>query len=210
MSTFLAYIRAWLSGNTCIHTNIRHGSLIISSFIIFVVSSFIAGYLCGIRKNADTLQTSITRDAFADQIYNSLCVACSYQTETENSAESDFDETADNDADQNTDQNNSADQNQESRDLQETTQEPTKIHTQYHAQLAGYTSLKRAEAFAKRTTLKKIPVLIKERKSTTAKGKHVTWYQVVTEPYEDQDALNSIVAILKKEEKLHDVKIMQG
>jgi hypothetical protein len=32
----------------------------------------------------------------------------------------------------------------------------------------------------------------------------------VTEPYEDQDALNSVVAILKKEEKLHDVRIVQG
>ena len=84
------------------------------------------------------------------------------------------------------------------------------IKTQHYAQLAGFSSLRHAEAFVARLNKKQIPVLIKERVSKSSKGRAITWYQVVTEPYEDQDALNSVVAILKKEEKLHDVRIVQG
>ena len=97
----------------------------------------------------------------------------------------------------------------QANDTEVTPEMGLEMKTQHYAQLAGFSSLKNAEAFVVRLNKKQIPVLIKERVSRTAKGRSVTWYQVVTEPYEDQDALNSVVDILKKEEKLHDVRIMQ-
>ena len=95
-------------------------------------------------------------------------------------------------------------------ETEEAPEQGLELKTQYYAQLAGFSSLHSAEAFVARLNKKQVPVLIKERASKSAKGRPVRWYQVVTEPYEDQDALNSVVAILKKEEKLHDVRIVQG
>lgn len=198
MSRLWTRLYCWFSTNTIMSIDIRHGSWIVSSIFILVASSFVTGYFWGKKNSAEHMQASIAREAFADQIYNSLFVACSGDTseakESEPENDSDYDETTES----------------ESLDLQDTENAATEVHTQYYAQLAGYTSLTRAEEFAKRATQKGVPVLIKERTSSTAKGSPRIWYQVVTEPYEDQDALNSIVAILKEEEKLHDVKIVQG
>lgn len=203
MSRLLQRLYNWLSTNKVMNIDIRYGSWILSCIIFLIASSFITGYFLGEKNSAEHLQASITREAFADQIYNSLCVACSRDTEIK---ESETDPEAETDADY----DETSESESESSGLQDTENAATEVHTQYYAQLAGYTSLKRAEAFAERAIQKNVPVLIKERTSTTPKGCPVTWYQVVTEPYEDQDALNSIVAILKKEEKLHDVKIVQG
>ena len=44
--------------------------------------------------------------------------------------------------------------------------------------------------------------------SKTARGKVVPWYQVITEDFNDKEKLEITVARLKKEEKLHDVRIV--
>ena len=188
-------IRAWFASDIPVVLGAQHVGWIAAAVIIFSVGSFAIGYFWGKRAGAQEWCTTISRDAFADQIYNSLCLS-SVGAEEEKDDESDSQEGADSES------------GAQVGDV--TPEQGLEVKTQYYAQLAGFSSLKMAEAFVTRLNKKQIPVLIKERISKSAKGRPVRWYQVVTEPYEDQDALNSVVAILKKEEKLRDVRIVQG
>ena len=49
---------------------------------------------------------------------------------------------------------------------------------------------------------------VKKRISKTAKGKVISWYQVVTPTYSDKVELEALVAKLVKEEKLNDTRIV--
>jgi hypothetical protein len=169
-------------------------------FIMLNLVSFLGGYFWGRKIGAQEWCASISRDAFADQIYNSLCV----------SAQSTDDKDEENDTQDIADASSESDALSQTADINNAPEQGLEMKTQYYAQLAGFSSLRSAESFAARMNNKHIPVLIKERKSKNSRGRQLTWYQVVTEPYEDQDALNSVVAILKKEERLHDVRIVQG
>jgi cell division protein FtsN len=174
----------------------QHAGWILAAFLMINTGCFVVGYFWGKRAGAKEWCTVISRDAFADQIYNSLCASAVGDDE-----EDDAQESADN-----AEGADAVAQNNE----EEAPDQGIEMKTQYYAQLAGFASLRSAEAFVTRLNKKHIHALIKERASKSAKGRSVRWYQVVTEPYEDQGALNSVVAILKKEEKLHDVRIVQG
>jgi len=187
-------IRTWLASDIPIVLGAQHFGWVLASVILLNVGSFAIGYFWGKRTGAQEWSTAISRDAFADQIYNSLCLA-SVGEDVEK------DEEVDNQDNETTAQ---------AGESEVTPEMGLEMKTQHYAQLAGFSSLRNAEAFVVRLNKKHIPVLIKERVSRSAKGRSVKWYQVVTEPYEDQDALNSVVAILKKEEKLHDVRIVQN
>lgn len=191
--------RAWLVSDMPVALGAQHVGWIVSAMLMINAGCFIAGYFWGKRAGAQEWCTVMSRDAFADQIYNSLCAAAVVADEEDDSQESvDGSEGS---------ENETVAQNGEG---EETPDQGIEMKTQYYAQLAGFASLRGAEAFVDRLNKKQIRALIKERVSKSAKGRPVRWYQVVTEPYEDQDALNSVVAILKKEEKLHDVRIVQG
>ena len=190
-------IGAWLTSDMSVTLGAQHLGWVLASVILFNVCSFAIGYFWGKRAGAQEWSTAISRDAFADQIYNSLCLAA---------VGDDLEKDDDPDGQENADTEVVA----QPGDAEVAPEMGLEMKTQYYAQLAGFSSLRNAEAFVARLNKKQIHALIKERVSKSSKGRSVTWYQVVTEPYEDQDALNSVVAILKKEEKLHDVRIVQG
>lgn len=196
-------IRTWIMAEVPVVISSQHTSWVLVVLVLLNAGSFAIGYFWGKRTGAQEWSTTISRDAFADQIYNSLCLA---------SIANDDDKDGDTNSQ---DEDDSADNSDtelvaQTGDTEAAPEQGLEVKTQYYAQLAGFSSLRHAEAFVARLNKKQIPVLIKERVSRSSKGRSVTWYQVVTEPYEDQDALNSVVAILKKEEKLHDVRIVQG
>jgi hypothetical protein len=176
----------------------------IFAFLIFLnLGIFLGGYFLGRNTGAQEWYATISRDAFADQIYNSLCLSSMDANDKDEEEDSDVQDGSD-------DASSESDVTFQAADNNNVPEQGLEMKTQYYAQLAGFSSLRSAEAFAARMNNKHIPVLIKERKSKNSRGRQLTWYQVVTEPYEDQDALNSVVAILKKEERLHDVRIVQG
>ena len=172
----------------------------------------------------------------ADQVYTSLCTVALNNNNLEDvSSEpgdaTDKDETVIDDGAQTEnstiqvatrttnatiDRADSDSENVEARDSSVTNpdiHEPQKsldVRTQYYAQLAGFASLRSAEKFVERAASKNITVLVHERLSHTSAGRSVVWYQVVTENYENRDALNSVVGILTKEEKLHGVRIIRS
>ena len=189
-------IRAWLASDTPVALGAQQVGWIVALLIMLNVGCFLAGYFWGKRVGAQDWCATISRDAFADQIYNSLCSAV-IDDEEDDEQEEEGPESVDTSTTQ-------------TGNEEEAPEKGLEVKTQYYAQLAGFASLRSAEAFVSRLNEKQVPVLIKERISKNSKGRSIHWYQVVTEPYEDQDALNSVVAILKKEEKLHDVRIVQG
>jgi len=197
-------IRAWMLTDGPVVLGARQLGYFFVFIILLNLGSFLGGYFFGRKVGAQEWCATISCDAFADQIYNSLCL--SMNTDEKNEDEKD----EEGEAQDGTDASTEPDAAMQAADANNAPEQGLEMKTQYYAQLAGFSSLRYAEAFAARMNNKHIPVLIKERKSKNSRGRQLIWYQVVTEPYEDQDALNSVVAILKKEERLHDVRIVQG
>jgi hypothetical protein len=78
---------------------------------------------------------------------------------------------------------------------------------QYYAQLIGFGTSQAADSFARRLTKQGFSVKVEQCKSRTAKGKAVTWYQVVTNPYSDAQKLQEVVDMLAHTEKLKGVRV---
>lgn len=75
----------------------------------------------------------------------------------------------------------------------------------YYAQLASFDSEAQAQKYAKYLQTCEVPVHVKERTHTTPSGRVTTWYQVVTEMFENKAELESFVMTLSKQEKLRDI-----
>ena len=58
------------------------------------------------------------------------------------------------------------------------------------------------QKFVQKLALKDVETCVKKRISKTAKGRTIYWYQVVTPPCDDKEALTTLVNRLTKEEKL--------
>jgi len=79
---------------------------------------------------------------------------------------------------------------------------------QYFAQLIGFGTKRAAQKFVDKLKSKDVPVRLKERTSVSAKGKPITWYQVVTHTFTNRDKLAELVDQLSAQEKLSDVRIV--
>lgn len=79
---------------------------------------------------------------------------------------------------------------------------------QYYAQLAGFGTVRAAQQFAQKLARKEIAVVVKKRQSRSARGRFVSWYQVITEKFADKVELENLVSRLEQEEKLKDVHIV--
>lgn len=78
----------------------------------------------------------------------------------------------------------------------------------YYAQLIGFGTFTAADQFVKRITRRGFSVKVEKRYSKTARGKTLVWYQVITDMYTDKAYLEDVVAVLMKQEKLKDVRIV--
>lgn len=93
-------------------------------------------------------------------------------------------------------------------DGSETMAEASVQHDEYYAQLVGFGTARAAQQFVQRLSRKEIPVIVKKRQSRTTRGRFVSWYQVVTEKFDDKAELEALIAKLQHEEKLNDVRII--
>ncbi len=81
-------------------------------------------------------------------------------------------------------------------------------HNSYYAQLIGFGTAKAAHLFAHRLQERNIPVFVKKLRSKTAKGKMISWYQVITDRYSDVNQLQTLVNHITAQERLNDVRII--
>lgn len=84
---------------------------------------------------------------------------------------------------------------------------PNQGRTQAYAHLCGFGSGAAARAYVERLAARHVGAHVAERKSTSAQGRCITWYQVVTDAM-DRNELVKLVAEIKKCDKLADVSII--
>ena len=79
----------------------------------------------------------------------------------------------------------------------------------YAAPLIGFGTLHAAEQFVEKLKSRDITVIIKLRCSTTARGRKIRWYQVVTPEYSHKKDLEDLITLIQKKEKLQNVTIIE-
>lgn len=171
----------------------RQLSSIVAFIMLIPFVSFLAGYFFGSQHSAEEFTGKIEQESFTDQIYASLCV-----TQPEKDEES----YAVADA--------SSEQAEQEEAAVEVVEDPPAVEPQesYYAQLIGFGTAQAANRFVQRMERKGVSTQVKVRKSKTANGRVVSWYQVVTEPHTDKKQLTELVERIKKEEKLSDAPIV--
>ncbi len=182
--------------------------------VVFVV--FMSGYFFGKKHMVEQFVAQVEHDAFADQIYSSMCAL--YDCDNEPIAIESIASTVDDERvlqkDEQVALEDSPDQPEEIasqiQSFETAQQEPADSGQSYYAQLIGYRqSMRRAaERFAQKLIDKGIPVEVRTRKSSTPKGRTAIWYQVVTQAYADRQALEEIVDSVCRQERLKGVRIL--
>ncbi len=163
---------------------------------------FMSGYFFGKKHMADEFVLKVEHDSFADQISASLCAL--YDQELE----SDFlqqDTAIHSESPLMAHQELKADSAVE---VDRNGVENPEVSTSYYAQLIGYGTQKAAEQFAQKQKAKGICVSVKTRESQTAQGKKTTWYQVVTEPFADRQALDQLAQRIARDEKIEGIQVV--
>lgn len=190
----------------------RHASWAVSLVIIWSFFVFISGYFLGQRVVLEQFATRLEQDSLSDKIYSSLCTLY----EVDNEAEVNDNDTA----------SEGEETGEQAEDAQPTEQavqqvvvhvaeqsKPAEIEKKtkhYYAPLAGFGSAEHAYAFADRCTKKNIKVVVKKKPSKSSKGRIHYWYQVVTQPYDDKQALATAVNTIKRAEHIRDIRILEA
>jgi|GEM_PF-670618 len=192
-------------------------------FVLFFV--FMAGFYWGKQQAVKDFLHGIDRNAFSDNVSFSLYSLNKQHENHKNIVRdaSDIFENSDNNDSSDYDSNDGdscdsgdsdkvvsvvLDETNDTNDAecaQDNSQFPV---VQYHAQLIGFGTASAAEQFANHVAKRGFSVKVKKRRSNTAKGKRIQWYQVVTDNYSDKDYLEKVVDILARQEKLGNVRIV--
>lgn len=195
----------------------RHASWVIAALLLTSFGFFVVGYFMGKRSVIQDLHVTADQDSLADKIYTSLYTlqenkaVVAQQQDDEIFGEETIDGSCGQDARASLDVEEAAvkettvqqDVGQGESSIQDTTHGQT-----YYAQLVGFGTAQAAEKFAQKLQKNKIPVVVKHRHSKTAKGKKITWYQVVTQAMSDKTDLEKMVDAIKTKERLKDVRIV--
>ncbi len=197
---------------------------------VFLFFSFFTGYFLGQKRAIARFTHKLDQDSFADQIYAALCSMDESQelTQTDDATTTDDDalQVSTSSEEQKPAESSTriasdqieldeasayastpeqANNQVETTALENNTQE---ISTQYYAQLAGFGTAKAAQRWAHHLQKNGTPVFVKKRSSRSARGSLISWYQVVTERFQDKAKLEELVATIKREEKISDVHLV--
>lgn len=204
----------------------RYVGLCGASIVMILASVFMGGYFWGKKQALETFCKSTDRDSLADQIFVALCGAADSKDSHQSTNNDDLDEVIEEQEttvlvagdsqspDQVTVANQSNDQSAQAESAhpissEKTCHSPDSQKAPHYAELIGFGSLQGAKRFAQRIREKNhLNVSVKKRISKTVKGRTVTWYQVVTEPYANEQELISLVNVVKQQERLNDVRIV--
>lgn len=165
----------------------KQASYFCSIIVFLFLFIFVAGYFLGKKSAIDEFSKNMLNGSFADQARYSF-YSLFGNPENDETEESEPEE-------------------------QEITEEP-KIdnilsNQKFSAELIGFTSKNSAENFVKKMEKMGYNTFIKERKSVTSKNRLAkTWYQVVTDDFDDQSKLLDLVDKVKFSQRLGDVKII--
>ena len=199
----------------------RHVSWAVSFFIISSFFIFISGYFLGKKKAVEKFYNKIDQESLADNIYYSVCSI--YDTDksveqksTEDSSNEIISEQVKLVCDNTIKKVDTKAQHAIKKMVKEplggeitlpkdnkTTQES------FYAELIGFGTLRAANNFAQKLKKQGFSVVVKRRVSRTPKKRRITWYQVITEKFDNKSDLIAFVDIIKDKEKLKGVRIVQ-
>ncbi len=191
----------------------RQVSALVALAISLLGVMFMSGYFFGKKQMVDQFVVKAEQDSFSDQIYASLCALYDQDSEAIATMEQ-RNETP-------IATHEEAVENKEIAVIQpkEKSDTTTQVNVvadsdmrvpsiQYYAQLIGYGTKKAADSFAQKLQKKDVPALVKIRISQTAKGRKTTWYQVVTKPFSDRKALESLTQSIAQDEKIKGIRVI--
>lgn len=185
----------------------RSVSLGIAGALLCLVSIFLVGFFIGQRSATQQFIDRAGQGVFADHIYAAMCGLSETSDQQEDAVNAEGGETE-------TSEEESPVEVVSAADITETTEstsdevEVSDGGSECYAQLIGFGTAKAAQDYVTRLKKKGIPVFVQKRHSRSAKGRLVTWYQVVTEKFRDEEKLQALVARLKEEEKLQGIHIV--
>lgn len=184
--------------------SLRQISLVSAGIVLVCLFTFMAGYFLGKKNAAEQFLYKIEQESLADQIYSSMCGL------------SDKDENAD-DADAETESSDAEHDGVPSEAEAKVSEEAPAAaavepvnESKFYAQLAGFGSHDAAKKCMQKLEKRGFKVELVERKSKTAKGKLVSWYQIVTKKFDNKADLLKIVQSIKKLEHLSGVQIVSA
>lgn len=189
----------------------RSVSLAVAGALLCLVSVFLVGFFVGQRSAAQQFIDRAGQGAFADHIYAAMCGLSGTSEQQENVANADGGETEASDEGQSQEAGDEVVSAVAPVQTSEATSDETEVSesgSECYAQLIGFGTAKAAQDYANRLKKKGIPVFVQKRHSRSAKGRLVTWYQVVTEKFRDEEKLQALIARLKEEEKLQGIHIV--
>jgi len=202
----------------------RQVSWSVSSGIMLCFFVFISGYFLGKKKAVEKFYKKIEQDSFADQIYYSMCSMYDKGDLKQADGQDSLLEGNENKAStplvaatavaQRVDADSeralsspqgvgSANHEKNKQDVQK-----SKDDGQFYAELCGYGTLRAAKRFANKLLSEGVTVSVKNRRSKTARGRIIVWYQVVTGTFNDKNDLIALVDDISAQEKLKDVRIV--
>jgi hypothetical protein len=206
--------------------NARTASALFAAALMIFFFSFFIGYFWGQKQAVARFSHKLDQDSFADHIYASLCgMDDGQQMVSEDQSGTDDDTLRPTMADgeqtslqilsnQESKQETVSDSQKASSDnttetsAQESAQVTEQESPQYYAQLAGFGTAKAAQRLSSRLQHKGIPVFVRKRNSRSARGRLLSWYQVVTERFADKAKLQELIDHVKKEERITDIHLV--
>lgn len=177
----------------------RELSWIIAVALLLSLTMFCAGYFWGQRRAVTQFLSKVKEESFADALTYGM-YAFGQMPETE-------EEVAEEGTEEGT-ETEVGEENNQLEVVEKIIQEPEST-VRYVAPLVGFGTLSAARSFAQRVQERGTPVVIKERASTTQKGKKIVWYQAVTHEYQDKAELQQLIDKIKRAEKIEDVTIIE-
>lgn len=196
----------------------RSVSLAVAGALLCLVSVFLVGFFAGQRSATQHFIDRAGQGAFADHIYAAMCGlsgASEQQDEAANAeggeADADEEQSPEDSGVVTGDEVTGGVKESVSVGAPEAASDETEISescSKYYAQLIGFGTAKAAQDYVNRLKKKGIPVFVQKRHSRSAKGRLVTWYQVVTENFRDEEKLQALIARLKQEEKLQGIRVV--
>ncbi len=194
----------------------RQVSFIVAGVSLLLFFSLVAGYFWGQRSATQLFLAKMDQNAFADQIYSSVCALTDQKelvtfddTQCLSSSETIEVEVAPVlgviESSNNRNQTTAHDVTASDR----TSTDHAAEKPAYYAQLVGFGTSRAAYRCAERLKKNGFPVKVKKRQSRTSKGRLIYWYQVVTERLTDKMELSELVDRIVKQERLKDTRIVQ-
>jgi hypothetical protein len=193
------------SGSRGLFLDQRQLNRTLAMSIITGLFLFLGGYFWGQHAAVDQVLNNVERDSFADQIYYSMCPANEAKEEGE---------TADTESDEETEAKPQGVTTPtvvvEVPEIEIATSQPVaETNKTYFAQLAGFGHNQTAQRYAQRLQHRGFQVHVVKRMSKSARGRGVSWYQVVTDDFTDKGVAEKTVALLKSQERLNDIKLLE-